>query len=59
MKAYFRCICTSRHKRLVAELKAQGYEIIVIKGDLELRREARQYKLSFPFVVENGVGRSL
>lgn len=57
MIAYFKCLCKSKDKELAKKLRSLGYEIKVTDWDLIAQKEAKQYGLKMPFVVENGEAR--
>lgn len=59
MIAYFRCACTSYDKFRIKHLINKGYEVRVIKGNPQWRKEAKCYNLKMPFIVENGIARVL
>lgn len=56
---YFKCMCKSSDRQRARQLRAEGYEVKVVKSNPLLRLEAKDYGLRMPFVVENGKARAL
>lgn len=59
MKAYFKCICTTEQRLLANKLRREGYEVINLSKQRELRHEAKAYGVKLPFKVVDGVASEL
>lgn len=59
MILYIRCLCKSKDKLAAKKLKQQGYEIRRTRNNPAYAKEAAQYGLKLPIIVENGEARRL
>lgn len=60
MIAFVRCSkCRAEDRLLVQKLKEQGFEVRDVKKNPQWRKEAREYGLSLPFKVVDGVAEKL
>lgn len=54
MIAYFKCVCTTKHRLLAKRLRDEGFEIRITNRNPVHRKEAKDYGLRMPFVVVDG-----
>lgn len=59
MIAYIYCKCTKKNRELTKKFKESGYEVRHTKYNSNYSKEAKEYGLKLPFVVENGEAREI
>lgn len=53
MVVYYKCLCSSRDRLRVQQLRSDGHEVRVVSKNPEWRREAKLYDTRLPFFAKD------